>query len=214
MYEALDSGQVAGAAFDVFVDRAGDRKPAVRPAQRGLHAASRRLHHRGAGECRAAGRRADGRLSAARRHLQRGQLSLDHGRGGAQAQAVRGACRKARLVCRPAHRDRHQAGADFLRRRRRADEHQRADLGGDRRSPSPDAAGRQRGLGADRRQGPRHRRRGNAPRGRGRLRKPDHAHRHHRPPDRAMSPAPSMPTAARASSTSRASAWTPNSAPR
>ena len=38
---------------------------------------------RGAGERRAAGRRADVGLSAARRHLQRRQLPLDHRRGGA-----------------------------------------------------------------------------------------------------------------------------------
>ena len=38
-----------------------------------------------------------------------------------------------------------------------------------------DAAGRQRGVGAGRRQGTRHRDRGNHPRGRRRLREPDHA---------------------------------------
>ena len=46
---------------------AGDRQPAVRPAERRLHAAPRRLDHRGAGERRAAGGRADGRLPAHRR---------------------------------------------------------------------------------------------------------------------------------------------------
>ena len=56
---ALDSGHVAGAAFDVFTRGAGDRQSAVRPSQRGVHAASRRRHHRGAGERGAAGRRAD-----------------------------------------------------------------------------------------------------------------------------------------------------------
>jgi D-3-phosphoglycerate dehydrogenase len=104
-------------------------------------------------------------------------------------------------------------GADLLRGRRRADEHQGADLGGDRRPPAPHAAGRQRGLGADRRQGSRHRRRGDAARRRGRLREPDHRHGDHRPPVAASSPARSTPTAARASSTSRASAWTPSSVP-
>ena len=123
--------------------RSRRRRLPVRPAQRGLHAASRRLDHRGAGERRAAGRRADGGLSAARRHLQRGQLPLDHRRGGAETQALRGAGRKARLVRRPAHRDRHQQRADRLRGRRGADEHQGADLGRGRRPAAPDAAGRQ-----------------------------------------------------------------------
>ena len=48
----------------------------------------------------------------------------------------------------------------LLRGRGRADEHQGADLGGDRRPAAADAAGRQRRLGADRRQGARHRGRG------------------------------------------------------
>ena len=114
LYDALESGHIAGAALDVFVTEPATRKPAVFAAERRLHAASRRLHHRGAGECGAADRRADGRLSGARRHHQRRELSLDQRRGSAQAQAVRGAGRKARLVCRPAHRDRHQARADLL----------------------------------------------------------------------------------------------------
>ena len=54
---------------------AGQQQRAVRPSERDLHAASWRLHHRGAGERRAAGRRADVRLPAHRRDLQCGQLS-------------------------------------------------------------------------------------------------------------------------------------------
>ena len=158
LYEALTSGRVAGAALDVFATEPATRQSAVRAAERGLHAASRRLDHRGAGKRRAAGRRADVGLSAARRHHQRRQLPLDQRRGSAEAEAVHGAGGKARLVRRPAHRDRHQAGADLLRGRGRADEHAGADLGGDRRPAAPDAAGRQRRLGADRRQGSRHRR--------------------------------------------------------
>ena len=93
---------------------ARDGESAVRPSQRGLHAASRRLDLGGAGERRAPGRRADVGLSAQWRDLQRGELSVDHGRGGAEAEAVRRAGGKARLVRRPAHRDRHLQGADRL----------------------------------------------------------------------------------------------------
>ena len=83
--DALNSGQVAGAAFDVFVEEPATTNPLFGHPERGLHAASGRLHHGGAGECGAAGRRTDVGLSAQRRDLQRGQLSLDLGRGGAAA---------------------------------------------------------------------------------------------------------------------------------
>ena len=59
---AIKSGKVAGAGFDVFVTEPAEIEPAVRPAQRRLHAASRRVDQRGAGERRPPGRRADVRL--------------------------------------------------------------------------------------------------------------------------------------------------------
>ena len=93
---------------------AGHLQRAVRPSQRDLHAASRRRHHRSAGECRTSGCRADVGLSLERRDLQRGQFPVDHRRRGAQAEAVHRACRKAGLVRRPAHRERHCEGADHL----------------------------------------------------------------------------------------------------
>jgi D-3-phosphoglycerate dehydrogenase len=112
LVDALESRQVAGAAFDVFVE-----EPALTNVLFGqcdLHAASRRRHHRSAGECRAAGRRTNVGLPFDRRDLQRGQLPLDHGRRGAEAEAVHRIGREARLVRRPAHRERHCQGADHL----------------------------------------------------------------------------------------------------
>ena len=49
---ALDSGKVAGAALDVFPDRAHHRAPPVRPRRRRGHAAPRGVDRRGAGPCR------------------------------------------------------------------------------------------------------------------------------------------------------------------
>ena len=93
---------------------ARDVERAVRPSQRDLHPASRRGHHRSAGERGASGRRADVGLSAAGRDLQRRQLPLDHRGRGAEAASLHRARRKARLVRRPAHRDRHREGPDHL----------------------------------------------------------------------------------------------------
>ena len=110
---ALDSGRVAGAAFDVFTEEPAIQR-IVRPSQRGMHAASRRSHHRGAGERGTANCRADVGLPVARRDLERGQFSLDHGRGSAAAAPLHYARREARIVCRAADRDRHQQGAAVL----------------------------------------------------------------------------------------------------
>ncbi len=155
---------------------AGDAEPAVRPAQRGLHAASRRRHQRGAGERRAAGRRADVGLSAARRHLQCGQLPLDQRRGGAASSSPSSRSPRSSAPS-PASSPRtgDQGSAHHLRGRGRADEHQGAHLGGARRPAAADAAATstwcrrrwwrsERGIGG----------RGDHARGRRRLRKPDH----------------------------------------
>ena len=155
---ALDCGHVAGAAFDVFVEEPATDQSAVRPSQRRRDAAPRRLDQRGAGERRAAGRRADVGLSDARRDHQRGQLPLDHRRGSAEAEAVHRAGRRARLVRRPAHRRPDLQGHDHLRGRGRRAQDQGADLGGDRRPAQALAGRRQRRLRADRRRPSRHRR--------------------------------------------------------
>ena len=61
--EALEVGAGGRRRLRRFRRGAGNAEPAVCAAQRGVHAASRRRHQRGAGERGAAGRRADVRLS-------------------------------------------------------------------------------------------------------------------------------------------------------
>ena len=49
LYEALDAGQVAGAALDVFEHGAAAKGPPARPFRKGRrHPAPRRIHERGA----------------------------------------------------------------------------------------------------------------------------------------------------------------------
>ncbi len=65
--EGLESGHIAGAALDVFVEEPAkaNRRCSARPNFI-CDAASRRLDHRGAGQCRDPGRRADGPNSSSR----------------------------------------------------------------------------------------------------------------------------------------------------
>jgi len=71
-----------------------------------------------------------------------------------QAQAFRGVGRAARLVCRTAHRDRASKRVQITYEGVvGADEYQGAHIGRDRRDAAAHAAGRERRLGADRRQG-------------------------------------------------------------
>jgi D-3-phosphoglycerate dehydrogenase len=100
--DCLVSGQVAGAALDVF------------ETELHLHPAPRRLDQRSAGQCRAAGGRATGRLPRQRRHHQRTQRAVAERRGSPETEALHGARRKARQPCRPArtwqpHQDQHRA---------------------------------------------------------------------------------------------------------
>ncbi len=213
--EALKSGQVAGAAFDVFVEEPATAEPAVQPAQRGVHAASRRRHQRGAGKRRAAGRRADVGLSAARRDLQRGQFPLDH------APRRRRSCKPFIALAEKLGSFAGQLTEDPIKEVHITYEGAVAQMKIKAltsavlvRAAAADARRRQRGVGAGGGARARHGGRGNHPRGRRRLRKPDHGHGGDRSGRRARCRAPCSPTAARASSTSRASAWTPSSARR
>ena len=111
---ALDSGHVAGAAFDVFTE-----EPALANPLFG-HPNVVCTPHLGAATTEAqenvalqiAQQMSDHLLR--RRHCQCGEFSVDHRRGGAAPAAVHRACREARLLRRPAHRDRHRQGADRL----------------------------------------------------------------------------------------------------
>jgi phosphoglycerate dehydrogenase-like enzyme len=205
---ALDSGHVAGAAFDVFVEEPATEQPALRPSQRGLHAASGRRHHGGAGERGAAGGRADVGLPAPGRDPERGELPLDHRRGSAAPEALRGARRKARLLPRPAHGSPDQGHPHRVRGRGRRDEHPRAHLGcGDRRAAAL-PAGHQHGVGARGGARARHHGGGGQARERGARLRELHPHRRrrggHAAPRRA---APCSRTASPASSRSATSRW-------
>ena len=96
--DALDSGHVAGAALDVFENEPATASPLFGTPELHLDPASRRLDQRSAGQCRDPGRRADGRLPAARRGHQRDQHAVADRRGSAAAEALHGAGRKARAL--------------------------------------------------------------------------------------------------------------------
>ena len=160
-----NAGHVAGAAFDVFTEEPATENPLF--GQPNVVCTP----HLGASTTEAQENVALQVAEQMSDYLLRGAISNAvnfpsiTAEEAPRLQAVHRARREARLVRRPAHRDRHQQGADRLRGRGRADEHQGADLGGDRRAAAADAAGRQRRLGADRRQGARHRGRGGDARG-------------------------------------------------
>ena len=76
-------------------DRAGQGQYPVRQRQGGGDAASGRFHHRSAGECGAAGGRADFRLSADRRHHQCAEHAVHLGPRSAEGAALDFAVRKS-----------------------------------------------------------------------------------------------------------------------
>jgi D-3-phosphoglycerate dehydrogenase len=112
--EAIKSGHVAGAGFDVFETEPATESPLFGLAQRRLHPASGGLDHGSAGKRGAAGGRADVGLPGPRRGLQRHQHAVDHGGRSPDTETLHPACRRARLVRRPGHGEPDQGNRDPL----------------------------------------------------------------------------------------------------
>ncbi len=87
--DAIESGQVGGAALDVFQKEPTVDQRLQNAAAGGRHAAHRRVDARGAGTGRRRDRRGAARLPQGRHHPQRGELPVGVGRGVQAAAAVR-----------------------------------------------------------------------------------------------------------------------------
>ena len=146
---ALDSGHVAGAAFDVFTEEPATQNPLFG------HPNVVCTPHLGASTTEAQENVALQVAEQMSDYLLRGAITNAvnfpsiTAEEAPRLQALHRARREARLVRRPAHRDRHHARCRSpMTARSRSMNTQGADLGGDRRAAAADAAGRQRGLGA------------------------------------------------------------------
>ncbi len=155
--EALESGQVGGAGFDVFTTEPANENVLFGAPNFDRHPAPGRLHHRGAGERGAAGGRADERLPAHRRGHQRPEQPVGDGGGGPQAEAVRGPGGEARRAGGPDGGREHQGHRRRLRGRCGQPQRQADDRRAAGRRPAAHAGGDQHGLSPRGGQGARHR---------------------------------------------------------
>ncbi len=161
---ALDTGQVAGAAFDVFTEEPATENPLFG------HPNVVCTPHLGAATTEAQENVALQIAEQMSDYLLRGAISNAVNFPSITAEEAPrlkpfiALAEKLGSFRRPADRDRHHQGAALLRRPGRRHEHQGADLGGARRAAATHAAGGQRRFRADRRQGSRHRHRGDDPR--------------------------------------------------
>ena len=197
--DALESGHVAGAALDVFAEEPAKDESAVRHAGPDLHAASRRLDHRGAGQRRDPGRRADERFPAARRNYQRGERAVPVGRRSAAAQALHGPGGEARPAGRADRGDRDPLDRRRGRGRGRRAQHQADHRRRARRRHAHLVGHGEHGQRALSGEGARDRRARDPQRGRGRLPHAGRGDGRARSTGRSASKAPCSATARRAS---------------
>ena len=137
--DAIKSGHVAGAGFDVF-----EVEPATESPLFGLPNVVC-TPHLGASTTEA---QENVGLSGQGRGFQCHQHALDHGRRSAAPEAVHPSCRCSRRLCRSSHRKRDQGNRDPLRWCDLDDEHKGADVCAACRSDPPAGLRRQHGFRA------------------------------------------------------------------